>query len=317
MQSLIFNCLPDDSPRCDFYLCNGDNHNLSPSIFMDLKNQVMTVGGDQYNVKAVTSHFVRQYTNSRNNNPYFYFLPPQAALVIGATYFIPGFFSNGTIGAGGVANEASIASFLGASFNSDGSFKAYVPEQIPPQGWYRRAYPMLLSEGIDGIVTLYTGAAAQLKNPLLFGANTGSGGAFAGGYGLSQFSGTGSFGGTARKGVACAIQQAVYGNFISEFGNLLNIIAGALNAVTAAFGSFSCPTPSGASPSQAITTTFPGYPEPRPCTLNRQQNSFDQCVAGTNTYGATNSQKVPFCLNNPKTGTVASNPYPVPVPYPS
>ena len=48
----------------------------------------------------------------------------QGVLVIGATYFIPGFFSNGTIGAGGVANEASIASFLGATFNTDGSFKA-------------------------------------------------------------------------------------------------------------------------------------------------------------------------------------------------
>jgi hypothetical protein len=62
-----------------------------------------------------------------------------------ATYFIAGFFSNGTIGAGGVANEASIASFLGAYFNSDGSV-VYQPEQVPPQGWYRRGTPMFLSE---------------------------------------------------------------------------------------------------------------------------------------------------------------------------
>ena len=284
---------------------------------MDLKNQAMTVGGGQYNVKAVTAHFANQYQNSRSKNPYFYFFPPQAALGIGATYFIPGFFSNGTIGAGGVANEASIASFLGASFNADGSFKAYVPEQIPPQGWYRRAYPLLLSEGIDGIITLYTGAAAQLKNPLLFGANTGSGGAFAGGYGLSDFGGKGTYGGTTKKGVACAIQQAVYGNFISEFGNVLNSIVGAVNSVNAAFGSFGCPTPTGAPASQAIATTFPGYPKPSPCTLNKMQNGVDQCAAGTNTYGDFNTNMVPFCLNNPKIGTVASNPYPVPVPYPS
>ncbi|UPX20943.1 Unspecific peroxygenase [Ascochyta rabiei] len=303
--------------RCDFYLCNGDNHNLNPDIFMDLKNQAMEVGGGQYNVKAVTSHFANQYQNSRSKNPYFYFFPPQAALAIGATYFIPGFFSNGTIGAGGVANEASIASFLGASFNDDGSFKSYVPEQIPSQGWYRRAYPMLLSEGIDGIITLYTGAAAQMKNPILFGANTGSGNSFKGGYGLSDFGGKGTFGGTTRKGVACAIQQAVYGNFISEFGNVLNSIIGAVKAVNAAFGSFGCPTPTGAPPSQAIATTFPGYPKPSPCTLNRMQNGLDQCAAGTNTYGGMNSQKIPFCLNSPKAGTVAGNPYPVPVPYPS
>ncbi|KAF1831238.1 Cloroperoxidase, partial [Decorospora gaudefroyi] len=147
--------------RCDFYLCDGDNHNLDPSVFKDLQNQAKTYGGGQYNVKAVTRHFANQYTNSRENNPYFYFFPPQAALVIGATYFIPGFFSNGTIGAGGVANEASIASFLGTQFNNDGSV-TYIPEQIPPQGWYRRAYPMFLSEGVDGIITLYTGAAAIL-----------------------------------------------------------------------------------------------------------------------------------------------------------
>jgi hypothetical protein len=264
----------------------------------------------------VTRHVASQYNNSRNNNPYFYYFPPQAALAIGATYFIPGFFSNGTIGTGGVANEASIASFLGTKFNSDGSV-LYVPEQIPPQGWYRRAYPMFLSEGIDGIITLYSGAAAILKNPVLFGANTGPGGSFAGGYSLSDFGGSGSFGGTTRNGVACAILQATYGNFVSEFGNVLNLVASSLNSVTSVFGSFGCPTPVGAPPAQAVTTTFPGYPKKSPCTLNRQQNGLNQCAPDTNTYGTMNSAKVPFCLNNPKVGTVAGNPYPVPVPYPA
>ena len=182
--------------RCDFYLCNGDNHNLNPSVFLDLQNTAKTYGGGQYNVPALTQHFAHQYTKSRSNNPYFYFFPPQAALVIGATYFIAGFFSNGTIGAGGVANEASIASFTGAYFSNSSGSVTYMPEQIPPQGWYRRGYPMygffrvprsclerqmltpktfrFLSEGIDGIITLYTGAAATLGQPLLFGANTGT-----------------------------------------------------------------------------------------------------------------------------------------------
>ncbi|KAF3043731.1 hypothetical protein E8E12_009029 [Didymella heteroderae] len=119
---------------CDFYLCNGDNHNLNKDVFMNLKDKAMPIGNGQYNVKAVTAHFADQYQNSRAKKHYLYFFSPLAALVIGATYFSPGFFPNGSIGAGGVANEASIASFLGASFNDDGSFKAYVPEQIPPQG---------------------------------------------------------------------------------------------------------------------------------------------------------------------------------------
>ena len=66
------------------------------------------------------------------------------------------------MGAGGVANEASIASFTCAYFNSSTGTITYQPEQIPPQGWYRRGYPMFLSQGLGGIIALYTGAAATL-----------------------------------------------------------------------------------------------------------------------------------------------------------
>ena len=88
---------------------------------------------------------------------------------VGATYFIAGFFSNGTTGAGGVANEASIASFTGAYFNSSTGTVTYQPEQIPPQGLYQHGYPMFLAEAIDSIITLYTGAAATLcKSQLIY-----------------------------------------------------------------------------------------------------------------------------------------------------
>ncbi|KAH0044505.1 hypothetical protein KCU78_g379, partial [Aureobasidium melanogenum] len=110
---------------------------------------------------------------------------PSAALTIGATYFQTGFFSNGTIGFGGVANEASIASFDGAYFNANGTV-SYQPEQIPPQGWYRRGFPMFLSEGIDGIITFYSGIAEILGEPELFGANTGTPGDFNGQESLSS-----------------------------------------------------------------------------------------------------------------------------------
>ena len=301
--------------RCDFYLCNGDNHNLNPSIFLDLQNAAKQYGGGQYNVPALIQHFAHQYKNSRDKNPYFYFFPPQAPLAIGATYFIAGFFSNGTIGAGGVANEASIASFLGAHFETNGSV-TYVPEQIPPQGWYRRGYPLFLTEGADAIITLYNGAAAILRQPLLFGANTGTPGAFTGSFGLSQFGGPGSYGGTTRNGFACALEGAAYGSFISEFSSVLNIAASTLNSIAAVFGSdFSCPVPSGAPPFEATAPTYPGYPKPSPCTLNRQQNHVDQCAPDTNTYGRFNSKSTPYCLNNPKVAAPQSNPYPVPVPY--
>ena len=298
--------------RCDFYLCNGDNHNLNSSVFLDLQNAAKTYGNGQYNVPAVTQHFAHQYQNSKSKNPYFYFFPQQAALSTGAIYFISGFFTNGTIGAGGVANEASIASFLGAYFAADGSVQ-YVPEQIPSQGWYRRGYPMFLSEGVDGIISLITGASAILGQPLLFGANTGKAGAFTGSFDLAQFGGPGNYGGTTVNGVACAIEGATYGSFISEFSAILNTATSLLSTVDAAFGSFGCPVPSGVPPQEATAPTYPGYPKPSPCTLNREQNGLDQCAPDTNTYGLFNSHSTPYCLNNPRVAAPLSNPFPVPI----
>jgi hypothetical protein len=63
--------------RCDFYLCNGDNHNLNTTIFLNLQKHARA-NGNQYNVPALTAHFKDNYLRSRNNNPYFYFLPQQA-----------------------------------------------------------------------------------------------------------------------------------------------------------------------------------------------------------------------------------------------
>ncbi|KAK6001632.1 hypothetical protein QM012_002122 [Aureobasidium pullulans] len=296
--------------RCDFYLCDGDNHNLNGSIFLDMQDKAKTYGGGQYNVKALVHHSAAQYQNSRSKNPNFYFLPPSAALVIGATYFHAGFFSNGTIGFGGVANEASIASFDGTFFNANGTV-SYQPEQIPPQGWYRRGFPMFLSEGVDGIITFYSGIAEILGQPELFGANTGTAGDFNGQASLSSYGGNGNYGGTTVNGTICALEETLYANFINEFSNVLSTAVGALDTVTSIFGQYGCPVPSGAPAAQA-DTTFPGYPKPSPCTLNRMENGLDQCSPDTNTYDRFNSKSVPFCLNSPVKVAASSNPLPVP-----
>ena len=298
--------------RCDFYLCNGDNHNLNPSVFKDFQNSARTHGGGQYNVPAIIQHFANQYSNSRSKNPYFYFFPPQASLTTGAEYFHAGFFTNGTIGFGGVANEASIASFNGAHFDSNGSI-TYMPEQIPPQGWYRRGFPMFLSEGVQGIITLTVGASITLGQPDLFGANTGTAGQFTGSFSLAQFGGSGNYGGTTVNGIACAIEASIYGNFISEFSGILNAGTSAINnALQTPFGEFSCPVPTGSPAVEADAPTYPGYPKPQPCKLNKQQNGLNQCAPDTNTYALFNTAKVPFCLNSPTVASPASNPMPMP-----
>jgi hypothetical protein len=114
--------------RCDFYKCQGDNHNMKPELFVQMLNSAKTYGGGQFTPYAQAQHFHARYEDSIKTNPNFYFVPPSALIVIGATYFHPGFFSNGTIGAGGVANVASIASFTGAHFTEDNKI-IYVPER--------------------------------------------------------------------------------------------------------------------------------------------------------------------------------------------
>ena len=108
--------------------------------------------------------------------------------------------------------------------------------------------------------------------PLLFGTNTGSPGTFTGGLSLSQFGGSGSYGGTTVNSVACAIEAAVYGNFISEFNGILNAGTSTLSTVELSFGQFGCPVPSGAPAVEADALTYPGYPKPQPRKLNPQQN---------------------------------------------
>jgi hypothetical protein len=119
----------DGSPtRCDFYKCAGDNHNMKPELFAQMLDSANTYGGGQFTPFAQARHFHARYEDSISTNPNFFFVPPSALIAIGAHYFYPGFFSNGTIGAGGVANVASIASFVGAHFTEDNKI-VYVPER--------------------------------------------------------------------------------------------------------------------------------------------------------------------------------------------
>jgi hypothetical protein len=166
---------------------------------------------------------------------------------------------------------------------------------------------MFLSEGIDGIVTLYQGAAELLGNEDLFGANVGSPGAFTGAFGLKQV----ATGGT-KQGFLCFLEQAIYGNFVSEFSGLINPGIALVNQLFNGTSGI-CPTPTGAPAVMAAAPKYPGYPKPAPCTLNKMQNGVNQCAPDTNTYGRTNSAKQPYCLNNPVKAATSSNPIPIPI----
>ncbi|OJD33750.1 heme-thiolate peroxidase [Diplodia corticola] len=209
--------------REDFYL-NGDNISFQPKLFQQLHQRALDTGDGTYSVDAVKKHFANRYAASKAANKQFYFNVPSAAVVMGAYYFIPGFMSNGTLGAGGLANEASITSFYGAKPSRSGADAwkdpsltyTHVPERIPAQGWYRRNVPMTLVEAVGGILDVYLSALPAL-----------------GGAGADDSFVLGPLDlPTSVQGLSCFLYNAVYANFPSELYNVVAALESVVNLVS-------------------------------------------------------------------------------------
>lgn len=70
---------------------------MQPELFKQMLDRAIEQGG-QFNVKAQAKHFHNRYADSISTNPNFYFVPPSALIVLGATYFHSGlcvFLSHG------------------------------------------------------------------------------------------------------------------------------------------------------------------------------------------------------------------------------
>ena len=132
----------DVSPnREDYYNGCGDNHHLSSRLFAQNVAFAAAEPSKQFTVNAMANQYGANAQFSKTYNPYLYYFPFPQIVSLGAFPFYPNFFSNGTYGAGGVANYESISSIIGAQYDKNtGNFK-YVPERWPEAGWYRRATP--------------------------------------------------------------------------------------------------------------------------------------------------------------------------------
>jgi hypothetical protein len=109
----------------------------------------------EFSLDVMGSHYAKSAGFSKNYNPFLYYFPFPQIVSLGAFAFYPQFFSNGTYGAGGVANYKSIMSIIGAEYDeSSGEFK-YVPERWP-ENWYRRATPYGAVQALtDGFLKIY------------------------------------------------------------------------------------------------------------------------------------------------------------------
>ncbi|KAI3321888.1 hypothetical protein HD806DRAFT_502226 [Xylariaceae sp. AK1471] len=207
--------------REDFYV-DGDNISFRPEYFKQMHQQALAKGNGTYSVDAIKEHFKNRYAASKAANSQFYFNVPSAAVVMGAYYFIPGFFSNGTIGAGGVANEASITSFYGAKPDRANAWQdpeltySHVPERIPEIGWYRRATPMTIVEAAVGILDVYLYSLPPL-----------------GGSGADQSWVVGPLNlPNNPQAFSCFLYNAIYANFPSELYKSVILLETIINAVS-------------------------------------------------------------------------------------
>ncbi|KAF2705100.1 hypothetical protein K504DRAFT_107066 [Pleomassaria siparia CBS 279.74] len=131
----------DISPnREDYYNGCGDNHHLSSRLFRQNVGFAAAEATKQFTLDAMAKQYATSAQFSKTYNPYLYYLPFPQIVSLAAFAFYPQFFSNGTYGAGGVANYESISSIIGAQYDGrTGTFR-YVPEKWP-NNWYRRATP--------------------------------------------------------------------------------------------------------------------------------------------------------------------------------
>lgn len=187
-----------------------------------MHQQALAKGNGTYCLSAIKEHFKNRYAASRAANKQFYFNVPSAAVVMGAYYFIPAFFSNGTYGAGGVANEASVTSFYGAKPARPNAWwdpsltYTKVPERIPESGWYRRATPLTVAEAVGGILDIYTYAQPQL-------GGAGANGSFvAGPVALPN----------TVQGLSCFLYNSIFANFPSSLYNSAIWLQIVVNAVS-------------------------------------------------------------------------------------
>ncbi|KAF5715987.1 C6 transcription factor [Fusarium mundagurra] len=173
---------------------------------LEAKQGTLAKGDGTYNLDAIKGHFKNRYRDSKAANKQFYFNLPSPAVVMGAYYFVPGFLSNGTIGAGGIANEASITSFYGAKPKRKNAWKdkdlecTHVLERISEQGWYRRATLMTIPEAVGGILDVYHYAQPAL-------------------------------GGSGADGLSCFLYNAIFANFPAELFNSVRLLQSILNGV--------------------------------------------------------------------------------------
>ncbi|KAG8630668.1 hypothetical protein KVT40_002287 [Elsinoe batatas] len=150
--------------RNDFFLANGDNYNFNGTLF----SQMAATAKGNFDLTNLAQFRYDRYQDSLKRNPNFYF-GPLSLLLYGAASFLYELMPSGTRGY--APDIETITSFFGARETSPGSGQyEFTGEERIPENWTNRVAPYTNNDVTLQIVAMY------LKNPVLFGGATGSGG---------------------------------------------------------------------------------------------------------------------------------------------
>lgn len=122
-----------------------------------------TTGGS-FNLANMALYMSQRYTQSRADNPNFYF-GPKSILLYGAASFLFELFPS--LGIEGDPSLPIQKFFFGATDLGNGKFAFNNAEQIPPKGWLSRRRAMTLVDVAGDFVQMYA------LHPVLLGGNVG------------------------------------------------------------------------------------------------------------------------------------------------
>jgi hypothetical protein len=210
--------------RDDYYIGNGDDYSFNGTLFGFMQD----VCQGNFDFDCLALYRSQRYTQSKDENPEFYY-GPKSLLLYGAASFLYELFPS--LGPDGTPDLATISSFFGAVQNGDSW--SHVPERIPPN-WYNRKEPYSLLDVTLQIDLLY------LAYPVLFGGNTGNGG-----FDLLNFGAisNGTLTSPDSATTLCLIYQLATDNTPTSLSNVLDLpleivdyIAGKLNPIFKDYG---------------------------------------------------------------------------------
>ncbi|KAM3424667.1 hypothetical protein BST61_g6654 [Cercospora zeina] len=147
--------------RNDFFSGQGDNFNFNGTLFGMMTE---TTGGN-YDLEGLALYRYQRWSQSRDENPNFYF-GPFSLLLFGAASFLYELMPSGTRGY--APDVETISSFFGAQREDDGTWTFNNAEQIPPN-WTNRVDPYDNAKVVAEILKMY------LLHPVEFGGNTADG----------------------------------------------------------------------------------------------------------------------------------------------